>query len=369
MDPELDLTSYAHAFGGAQAAWRFASAELRRASALATVSAAWDVFRRDAGAGDVGPAHEATAVQAQLPFTKDLRRDAVILWLADHAVPPVAEAAAILAHMVGAARRFGAEDQALLDTARNVLTHPAKALWPIGRMIASQRGMARAVQPLQGLATAVDHLRENAGFLEGEGSEVHLTLPGGVINHYVAAEPGGCWAFNLALLAQDSQAAGAPPPPGLASRVLFRSDLEPEEIAVCLVDDASAAWRGAYDRLLRLEPELARGRDALAHLSRNARARDAWLLVAALGACTRTQLARALGLSRAGADIQARALGDAGLVTLAAGGQIAGTRQRPAEPVTAPLDQGLLSDAVSDLDASLAEINRLLARARAIQPR
>ncbi len=364
MDATFDLTGYAHALGRAQAAWRFADAELRRAAALATVSAAWDIFRRDAGAGDVGPAHETTAEAAQLLFTEDPRRDAVLLWLADHGAPAVAEAAATLACMVGAKRRFDAEDRALLDAAADALAHPAMATGPIARVIAAGGlSVYGVLVPLHTLAAAIDRLRGNAGFLEGSGNEVRLALPRGMLTHHVAAAPAGCWALNLALLRTGVDAAGLPRPAGMASRASFRSGPEPEEIAVSLVADAAAGWNGTYDRLSRLEPELARGGVALAHLSCNARTRDAWLLIAALGTCTRAQLARALGLSRAGADIQARALADSGLVTLARGGQIFWTRQSPVEALPAPLDQGPLGDAVSALEANLTEIDRLLARA------
>lgn len=86
-------------------------------------------------------------------------------------------------------------------------------------------------------------------------------------------------------------------------------------------------------------------------------------MVAALRVCTRTQLARALGLSRAGADIQANALADANLVTLAAGGQIACAPVRmKKELAPVPLEERPLREAVSELDVSLAEIGRLLAR-------
>ena len=364
MDPALNLTGYAHALGRAEAAWRFAGSELRRAAAFATISAAWDIFRRDAGAGDVGPAHETTAAGTHLLLSEDPRRDAVLLWLADHAVPAIGEAAAMLARMVGAARRFGTEDQALLDAARNVIAHPGKAHGPIGKVVAAASAPDNIVlEPLRSLAAAIDRLRDDPGFLEGSGDAVRLALPRSTLTRYAPAEPAGCWALNLALLARGAQPGGAPPPPGLAARVAFRSDLEPEEIAGCVVDDAAAGWSAAYDRLTRLEPELARGGDALAHLSRNARTRDAWLMIAALGISTRTQLARGLGLSRAGADIQAHALFDAQLVTLAPGGQINWARvrtKRNAAP--APLEQDPLRGAVSDLDASLAEIDGLLAR-------
>ena len=361
MDAPPDLTGYAHALGCAQAAWRFAGADLRQAAALATISSAWDTFRRDAGAGDVGPAHETSVAQAQLLFTEDPRRDGVLLWLADHGAPAIRDAAATVARMVGATRRFGPEEQALLEVARETLTLPAAAPGPIARIVATGSDDP-VLGPLRALAAAVGRLRGDARFLEGEGTEVSHALPGGTYCHYLAAEPGGCWALNLALLAQGAQPAGAPPPPGLVSRVLFRSDLEPEDLAARLVAGANAATRDAYDRLVRLDPELGRGRDALAHLSRNARACDAWLQIAALGACTRVQLARALGLSRAGADIQARTLAEARLVRLGRSGSVEWQREPVSELVPAPRRNDLLSAAGSQLDATIAEIDRLLAR-------
>jgi len=364
MDETLNLTGYAHALGRAQAAWRFAAPALRRAAALATISAAWDVFRRDAGAGAVGPAHETTAGAAQLLFSDDPRRDAVLLWLADHAAPELAAAAATLARMVRATRRFGAEEQALLDVAQGALAAPTPNLGPIARgVIGAGTSDTGVLEILHAIAVAVDRLRDDVGFREGDGAEVRHALPRGTLSRYVPADPAGCWALNLALLGRDAKPAGVPPSPGLVSRMLFRGDLEMEELAAQLVDGARLAWNDVYDRLIALEPELARGRNALAHLSRNARTRDAWLLVASLGACTRTQLAAALGLSRAGADIQAIALADAGLATLGTGGRIAWAGARTGQDtVPAPIDQGPLGDAISDLDASLAEIDRLLAR-------
>ncbi|EIZ79218.1 hypothetical protein WSK_2230 [Novosphingobium sp. Rr 2-17] len=216
MDEQRDLTGYAHALGRAQAAWRFAPPELRRAAALATISAAWDVFRRDAGPGAVGPAHETPAA---LLLSDDPRRDAVLLWLADHAAPELAEAAATVAGMVGATRRFGAEDQALLDSAREALAEPVTSWGPLERSIVNTAISDRPVlEPLRALVVATNRLRGDAGFLEHEGGEVHHTLPRGNLAHYVPAEPAGCWALNLALLGAGAHAGGAPPPPGLVSR-------------------------------------------------------------------------------------------------------------------------------------------------------
>ncbi len=363
MDNALDLTGYAYALGRAEAAWRFAGAELRRTAALATISNAWDIFRREAGAGDVGRAHKTAPAASLLLVTEDPRRDPVLLWLADHGVLDIAKAATTVARMVGATRRFGAEEQALLGAAQDALANPP-ALGPVARVISGGGGSETPVlEPLLAIAGAVDRLRNDVGFRESEGANVYHALPRGTLSHHVSAEPGGCWALNLALVGRGAQSVGTLPPPGLMSRILFRGELDAEETASHLVDGARLAWSDAYNQLVRLEPQLERGRDALAHLSRNARTSGAWLLVVALSTCTRNQLARALGLSRAGADIQANALADAGLVTLGAGGLI---RWREFSASTdlapAPIDQSRLAIAVSDLDAKMAEIDRLLAR-------
>jgi hypothetical protein len=56
--PSLDLTSLGYAFGRLAGAARFASPEIRRVVSLATVAGAWRAYRRDAGVGDVGVAHQ-----------------------------------------------------------------------------------------------------------------------------------------------------------------------------------------------------------------------------------------------------------------------------------------------------------------------
>ncbi len=361
MDEPTDFCRYGLALGRAEAGWRFASPTLRKAAALTAVSTAWKAYRRDAGAGEIGPAH-ATNAAMPLLRTEDPRREAVLLWLADHGAPPIAEAAATIATMVAATERFGSEQLHMLARAGDAL---AEAGWARGSAVLGDRDLeGSAMQPLGSLATAIERLRGDADFVEGQGSEVRHALPRGTLNHYVAAEPAGCWALNLALLTSSVQPSLALPSAGLVTRALFRADLEADEIKTQLIENAGATCNRTYATLIRTAEQLARGRDALAHLSRNARARDAWLLVAALGACTRAQLRRALGVSRAGADIQAHALADAGLVALGAGGLVTWSEFSASAPgAPAPIDQGPLANAVSDLDASMAEIDRLLARA------
>lgn len=358
MTQQLDVVDYAHAYGSARAAWRFATPDLRRAVALALIAEAWAVFRRDAGAGEVGPAHQPRVTSTPLLFSDDPRRSGLLVWLGSHAGPDVAAAALTLARMVDASDLFGTAEQALLGAAIDAIPACGGPPGPLEQLIVGSAPTANPVlEPLRQLAAVVDRLRCHADFTEGSGAAVHLALLRGTISRIVADDPAGCWALNLALAAMPAAPLS---PPGLVSRIVFRRDLDDSDIAISLVDGASAAWRGIYHQLLRLEPELARGSMRLMHLSRNARARDAWLLVAALGGCTRSQLARGLGLSRAGADIQAHALADAGLVTLESGSRV--IWQHPSTSVAAApgLDDGPLGSAIADLDASMAAVERLL---------
>ena len=363
MAGPMPLARYAHALGRYQAGCRFAGNDLRKAFAFASVSAAWATFRRDAGSGDAGPAHEDTIDAMSVLMTGDPRRDAVLLWLADNGAPSIAEAACILARMIGATHRFSKDDRMLLDAARDAIAQPGTKSGPLSRCLAIESGLDESLlRPLAVIAAAMDQLRDDAGFLEMAGTEARYAVPGGAIRHYVAAEPGAAWALNLATLAERSLVAGLPPPPGLVSRGLFRSDVDAEQLAYDLGDGAAVAFGAAYDLFEQLQPDLIRGDRVLAHLSRNARARDAWLLIAALRIVTRTQLSRALGLSRAGADIQAHALADAGLVTLGAGGRIVWQERRPPTTTPSSLDTGPLGQTGAELDEAMAQVDRLLAR-------
>ena len=359
----MPLARYAHALGQYQAGGRFAGNDLRKASAFASLSAAWATFRRDAGSGDAGPAHEDTIDAMSVLMTDDPRRDAVVLWLADNGAPPIIEAACILARMVGAEHRFSKGDRMLLDAARDAIARPGATSGPLSRCLAIETGLDEGLlHPLAEIAAAVDQLRDDADFLEMAGTEARYAVPGGAIRHYVPAEPGAAWALNLATLAERSLVAGLPPPPGLVSRGLFRSDADAEQLAYDLGDGAAVAFGAAYDLFEQLQPDLIRGERVLAHLSRNARARDAWLVIAALRIVTRTQLSHALSLSRAGADIQAHALADAGLASLEGGGRIVWQERRPSTTTASSLGTGPLGQAGAELDEAMAQVDRLLAR-------
>jgi hypothetical protein len=360
----LDLTSLGYAIGRLAGATRFASPEIRKVAALATVSDAWRAYRRDAGPGDVGTAHEASADSMSILLTDDPRRDAVVLWLATHGVPAIADAATTVVRMVNATRGFEADALALLNAAQD-----AVAQAPAGGPLTRACGLADLDpdHPLQGLAratTAVDRLITTADFAEAPGHDAILPLPSRSMRHYVASEPAGCWALNLALVASGV----APSVPGIVPRAAFRLDQEDAERSAALIDHGSHAALGAFSELERIEAALVRGRHTLAGLSRNARARDAWALIVAAGPLRRIQLARALSLSRAGADIQADALARAGLVTLAAGGRIQPTQRQLLVEQPAILEDGPLALATADFDASMADIDRLLERSRCLVP-
>jgi hypothetical protein len=354
-----NLSSLGYAFGQLAGATRFASAEIRKVAGLATVSNAWRGYRRDAGAGDVGPAHQPSGDALSILLTDDPRRDAVVLWLAGHGVTAIAEAASIVVHMVDATRGFGAEALEVLDVAQEALTQMSAG--PLTRAC----GLAdvspdHPLGPLRHVASAVDALIRHPDFAEGQGHEAVLPLPYRSMRHYVAADPAGCWALNLALVARGV----VPCVTGIIPRTVFRLDLDDAERAAALVGHSGHEALAAFIGLERIETAIGRGHDALAGLSRNARAASAWALVVALGPIKRAQIARALGLSRAGADIQARALAAAGLVELDTGGLV--TPALPGSPSSslASLDHDPLQAAAADLDLAILDIDRLLSRLR-----
>lgn len=354
--PLLDLTSLGYAFGRLAGAARFASPEIRSVASLATVAGAWRAYRRDAGAGDVGPAHHASADSMSILLTDDPRRDALVLWLAAHGVPAIADAAKTVVRMVKATRGFGPDALGLLEAAQDAVAQRT-SVGPLTRVCGlADIGQDFALEPLARAVSAVDALIRHLDFAEGQGHETILPLPYRSVSHYVSAEPAGCWALNLALVARGV----VPCVTGIIPRTAFRLDLEDTERAVALIDQCGNETSAAFRNFERMEASLGRGRDGLASLSRNARAADTWALIVTFGPITRTQIARALCLSRAGADIQAHALAAAGLVRLEVGGRLTPTLFHTSPRPPDLLDQGPLSAAAADLDLALAEIDCVL---------
>jgi len=353
-----DSTSLGYALGRLAGAVRFAAPEIRRVAGLATVAGAWRAYRRDAGAGDVGPAHQPSSDPSSILMTDDPRRDAVALWLAANGVPAIADAATTIVRMVNATRGFEADALALLNAAQDAVVQ-APADGPLTRTC----GLADLSpdHPFQGLAratAAVDSLITTANFAEGHGHDAILPLPSRSMRHYVAADPAGCWALNLALVARGS----VPSVTGIVLRAAFRLDLEDVERSTALIDHSIDALSASFSDLERIETMLGRGHEALAGLSRNARAGKAWALVVALGPIRRTQIARALGMSRGGADLQAHALAAANLVVLETDGLITPGLPASSPSPSASLNSGSLTAAAADLNLAMAEIDHLLSK-------
>jgi hypothetical protein len=312
------------------------------------VSAIWDAYLRDAGAGDVGRNHVGS--QGALLSTSDPRRDGILLWLVDHARPGLAAAAATAARTVGAERRL----------AKEALDHLAIAIDMLPKL--PEQGSPASVE--RWLWSYVERLRAEPDFTEAAGEAFEIALPEARFSGYRAASPGACWAANLALQAR-VPATMIPVPPGIFSRILFRLDLDGDERAWGL----RSAWLRGLDRaeaaLFEVDRELARGAAALVGLSKNARAGEAWSFIAGFGGLTRAQLARGLSLSRGGAGLIAQQLVDADLIRIDAAGMMV---RADAPPTSAGvLDKGV-ADAATAVDEALAEIDRLLVRSSYRQP-
>ena len=126
----------------------------------------------------------------------------MLLWLADHGVPAIAEAATLLGRAVGEQRRFNADDQALLEAACDALAPPPSLAGPIGRAVDMEINVDDAVLGhLKVQVSAVDQLRNDPAFFEGVGNETSHQLPKGTFRHFVPSTPGAAWALNLAMLA------------------------------------------------------------------------------------------------------------------------------------------------------------------------
>lgn len=326
-------------------AWAMAPQASRAAAIARRLQAMWDVFQRDAGRGEMGPDHRALEEGVLASF--DPRRGGVLLWLANHAAAPLAEAATLAARAVGAAGGLAAEDLDVLGAAVALLPPTPQDL-----TMAAIEGW---------IDTYCARLREDVRFAESAGEGYALQVPGRRYEGWRAAVPAGCWAANLALQARPSPASLSVPP-GILSRALLRLDLDPQERTAALHESWMVGIRHEEAALFDVHRELGRGQGVLVGLSKNARARDAWALVVGFGQISRPQLMRMLELSRAGAWLVAGQLADAGLVRVDRGGRIA-----PASPDGETKAHTLRPtiQAAGEVDTAIADIDRLLSRSGA----
>jgi hypothetical protein len=332
----------AHVAGRLAGASAMGTKAVRDAASLRQLSAIWDAYLRDAGAGDVGREHQV--MTTGLFTTVDPRRDGVLLWLIDHAAPAMAECAAVAARAVGAKQRFAPERLEALALALELMPTAPDRL--------------SAAATFEWVWTYVGHLRAEPDFSETTGETIQIALPAARLSTYRPASPGACWAANLALAAQ-APATLLTIPAGTLSRLLFRFDVESEEQERVLAADWLHALEQSDAALWEVHRDLNRGANDLARLSKNARGRDAWALIAGTGGLTRAQLRRALGLSRGGAGLVVQQLLNAGLVCSGDHGLL--VRAGPQERAIAPLDDSM-ADAAVAVDRAMADLDRLLAR-------
>lgn len=313
---------------------------VREAVEYRRLSAIWSAYRRDAGAGEVGRDHRGTS--PDLLATNDGRRDGVLLWLIDHAPSTLSAAAERAARAVGARQRLDGEALELLAAAIDELPPDAHDATPHAA--------------LRWMSGYVGRLSSNPDFAEMSGEMVDIALPRGRLSTYRTATPGACWAANLALQARPPSIA-LPIPPGTLSRALFRHDLDDEERATVLRSDWLRGLDDAGSGLLHIRRDLERGEISLARLSKNARARAAWLALACFETLPRGQLARMLSVSRGGAAHISQQLVDAGLARIDGHGAIARCDGSPR--ASRPLD-GKPTAAAVEVDQAMAEIDRLM---------
>lgn len=104
--------------------------------------------------------------------------------------------------MINAKRGFGTKTLALLDAAQDALTRrPADV--PLTRACGlADVGLDHPLGLLRYAVKAVDTVISQHDFAEGQGHDAMLPLPSRTMQHYIAPDPAGCWALNLALVAR-----------------------------------------------------------------------------------------------------------------------------------------------------------------------
>lgn len=332
----------AHAAGRLAGATSMASLETRSAALLRQLCAVWETYLRDAGAGDVGREHRPKSFG--LFKTMDPRRDGILLWLADHAGPALADSAAAAVRAIRAKQRLEAEALDALAIALELMPAAPDKL--------------SATETFDWLWAYVERLKREPDFAETSGELVEIAVSTMRVSTYRSATPGACWAANLALAARTPTAL-LTIPPGTLSRLLFRLDTDRDEQRDALASDWLRGLERSDMALWKADRDLRRGSDHLVRRSKHARGRQAWALIVASGGVSRVQLTRALGLTRGGASIVIRQLTEAGLVRLSVDNHI--DQADETKPIPAPLDSRLAS-AAEVVDEALADIDRVLAR-------
>jgi len=214
--------------------------------------------------------------------------------------------------------------------------------------------------PIAGLLAAQAH----PDFVDGERGAATIAGPAGPVVIETRGMIGAVWALGLAAppaLARAEWSRFALPLFGSVPRRCLRPGLGADAVthywAESLAEAAEAALADLDDAV-----RLTESAHAALTTRRHSRAPETWALLAGLGGLRRSQLAAALGLTLAGADQALARLQEAGLIRRPdprGPYMAAATAPSPAphRAIAAPRTQ-----AVAEVDAALADIDRLLSR-------
>jgi hypothetical protein len=278
--------------------------------------------------------------------------------------PPLADAAARVARaaphlLTSGDRNERIELGAIIDSAAALFDAPFPAAGP----------------PFAGAITALGAARTIPDFVDSERAVEAIAGPQGPVTINRGGAIGHVWALGLALapaLAKARLSAIALPLLGAVPRRSLHITASANAVTTAL---GVALTRAANTALADLAESrrLARvGREGLAATRRQSRAFEAWVLIAGLGAIRRTQIAAALAMTPAGADQALGRLVEAGLIARDIGDprgpfRPAIRRGRLADP--APVANPPHDDASAEVEAALAEIDRILAKGSATGPK
>lgn len=263
--------------------------------------------------------------------------------------PPLAEAATRVAN---------ACPQLLRPLDRTVRADLARVLAEADALIGAGPALAAPALSVTALRAAQDH----PDFVDGERGSATIAGPDGPILVETRGAIGHVWALGLAAspaLARAGWSRGALPLFGSVPRRCLRPGLTADAVtqhwAAALAAAAEAALAD-LDEAVQL--------DGRAHAAlttrRHSRAYEAWALLAGLGALRRSQLAAALQITLAGADQALARLSEAGLIRRPdpRGPYVATTT--PPSPAPPRAINGPPTQAAAEVDAALADIDRLL---------
>ena len=165
----------------------------------------------------------------------------------------------------------------------------------------------RSRSPLERLWAALQRWRGFGAMTEAVGSELRTReRRGESISYNIEAGVGGCWAANLAMLA-DNVSAERPSSAwslvGVFSRQMFRVDLGPDRLRQLFLAGLLKSAEQAVRDVRELQAAIARVDIVLGRRTARSRLADAMLFIPAVGPMRRSDLARAFAMTSRAATL------------------------------------------------------------------